>query len=103
MTAVLRVGWQSLGLCHSCRQGRTWVPPDALGHSVPIAGVLSLERTDGLRRARTWAGGLFPETPAENKLFLLRASGGWGVARSPVPLRTGLRRLAGRQGRFSPA
>ena len=66
-----------------------------------------MERTDVgqacFQTCTSWGWGLFPETPTENKLFLLRASAGRGVAGSPGPLKTGLlHRLAGRQGRSSP-
>ena len=44
----LSSGWAggALGFVSSCRQGRTWVPLDVLGHGVLVAGALSLERTD---------------------------------------------------------
>lgn len=104
LTAVLGVGWQSLGLCQQLQAGQDVGPVGCSRPQRPRhGGALFGEDRCAFRRARAWAGGLFPETPAENKLFLLRASGGWRVAGSLGPLRTGLPRwLAGRQGHSSP-
>lgn len=100
-----RGGLAESGACQLAAAGRAgpWVPSDALGHSVPSRW-RSLWRGQMCFQTCTCLGrGPVPRDPAENKLFLLRASGGWACSRILGPLRTGLPRwLAGRQGHSSP-